>query len=136
MPRKRPIQIAATSVKFEISRIENITVLTKCPGRRFSNQLLVPGTLQVLVVMREDDDDVLVLVCRGDCSKLLLQQQRPWDSGAQNTRDAASQDGQGEGYEDPDEQDLNYQVAEIPDGAAGTKKKADMAPKHAHSRYA
>ena len=59
--------------------------------------------------MREDDDDILHLVCRGDCSKLLLQQQRPWDSGAQNTRDAASQDGQGEGYEDPDEQDLNIQ---------------------------
>ena len=91
MPRKCPIQIAATSVKFEISRIENITVLTKCPGRRFSNQLLVRGTLQVLVVMREDDDDVLLLVCRGDCSKLSLQQQRPWDSGAQNTGDAASQ---------------------------------------------
>ncbi|KAL9133845.1 MAG: hypothetical protein Q9175_004981 [Cornicularia normoerica] len=85
---------------------------------------------------------------------------------AQNKPDAASQDAQGEGYDDPNEQDLDSntpspqqskkqpgqpqrpgqgqaqpigtagQVAKNPDGAAGAKKKADVAPRHAHSRFA
>lgn len=94
------------------------------------------------------------------------QQQRPGAGSAQNTPDAASQDGQGEGYDDPDEQDLDPntpspqqskkhpgqpqrpgqgqvqpsstagQLAKKPDGAAGAKKKANVAPQHAHSRFA
>ncbi|CAF9904556.1 hypothetical protein IMSHALPRED_000105 [Imshaugia aleurites] len=94
------------------------------------------------------------------------QQQRPGIGSTQNTPDAASQSGQGEGYEDPDEQDLDPntpspqqsskqpgqpqrpgqgqaqlngsagQVAKKPDGAAGGKTKASVAPQHAHSRFA
>ena len=93
------------------------------------------------------------------------QQQRPGASSAQNTPDAASQDGQGEEHDDPDEQDLDPntpspqqsrrqpgqpqrpgqgqaqpngsagQVAKKADGAAGAKK-ANVAPQHAHSRFA
>ena len=94
------------------------------------------------------------------------QQQRPGAGSAQNTPDAASQDGQGEGYDDPKEQDLDPntpspqqsrkqpvqpqrpgqaqaqpngsagQVAKKPDGAAGGKKRATVGPQHAHSRFA
>lgn len=94
------------------------------------------------------------------------QQQRSGAGNAQGTPDAGSQDDQGEGYDDPDEQDLDSntpspkqsrkqpgqpqrpsqgsvqpngtagQVAKKPDGAAGAKKKANVAPQHAHSRFA
>lgn len=72
MPRKRPIQIAPVPLEREIPRIEDIAVIAESLCGCFADELLVFGTLEVLVVRRKDDDDILLWVRGGHCSDVLL----------------------------------------------------------------
>lgn len=72
VPRKRPIQIAPVPVEREIPGIEDIAVIAESLRRCFANELLVFGTLEILSVRWEDDDDILLWVRRRHCSELLL----------------------------------------------------------------
>ena len=54
--RKRPIQIPSVPLEREIPGIEDVAVIAKSLCGCFANELLVFGTLEILIVGREDDD--------------------------------------------------------------------------------
>lgn len=72
VPCKRPIQVATVTLEREIPGIEDIAVVAESLCRCFANELLVFGALEVLIMGREDNDDVLLWVRGRHCSELLL----------------------------------------------------------------
>ena len=72
VPCKRPIQVATITLEREIAGIEDIAVVAESLCGCFANELLVLGALEILIMGRKDNDDVLLWVCGRHCTKLLL----------------------------------------------------------------
>lgn len=70
--RKCPIQIASVPFEREVPRVEDIAVVAKSLRGCLANELLVLGTLEVLIMRREDDYDILLWIRGGHCSEALL----------------------------------------------------------------